>query len=94
MRRAAAVDGNQLEIMQALQDRGYSVQSLAAVGLGVPDLAVGRAGRNWFLEVKDPTKPKGDRQLTPAQKKWHTLWRGQVAVVETVADALKAVECG
>lgn len=94
MRRAAKVDDNQLEIMQALQDRGYSVQSLAAVGLGVPDLAVGRAGKIWFLEVKDPSKPKGDRTLTPAQKKWHAWWRGNVAVVETVDEALKAVECG
>ena len=96
MRRAAKVDDNQLEIVKALLACGYSVQSLAAVGMGVPDLLVsggptGGNGQNWLLEVKDPTKPKADRQLTPAQKRWHAAWRGHVAVVETVEQALEAV---
>lgn len=45
MRRAAKVDDNQGEIVAALQRAGCSVQSLAGVGRGFPDLAVGFQGR-------------------------------------------------
>ncbi len=94
MRRAAKTDGNHLEIMQALQHCGYSVQSLAAVGLGCPDLMVGRNGRVWLLEVKDPAQVPSKRKLTKDQKRWHAAWRGHVAVVETVEQALAAVGGG
>lgn len=40
MRRAARVDANHAEIVAALRDRGCLVQSLAALGHGVPDLLV------------------------------------------------------
>lgn len=91
MRRAAKVDGNHIEIMQALQGCGYSVQSLASVGLGCPDLLVGRNGCNWLLEIKDPAQKPSDRELTKDQKRWHAMWRGQKAVVETVEQALAVV---
>lgn len=94
MRRAAKVDGNQLDIIQGLQACGYSVQSLAAVGMGVPDLLVGRAGRNWLLEIKDHNQPPCKRTLTSDQKRWHAMWRGQVHVVETLEEALAAVGSG
>lgn len=41
MRRAARTDANQTAIVEALRKCGASVQSLAAVGKGVPDLLVG-----------------------------------------------------
>jgi hypothetical protein len=91
LRRAARVDGNQAEIVAALRSIGASVTPCHAVGHGFPDLAVGWQGGNYFIEVKDPSKPKGDRQLTPSQVEWHASWRGQVAVVETVRDALEAI---
>lgn len=97
MRRAARVDDNQAEIVGALRDVGYSVQSLAALGKGVPDLLVGgidrRTGQeaNWIMEVKDGSKPPSDRRLTPDEAAWHERWAGPVAVVETVEDALRLV---
>lgn len=95
MRKAARTDGNQAAIVKALRDAGASVQILAAVGQGCPDLLVGYMWRgramNDLLEVKDPTKPKADQCLTPDQVKWHSAWNGQVAVVYTVEDALRVI---
>lgn len=91
MRRAAKVDDNQGEIVAALRAAGCSVTSLASVGRGCPDLVVGRAGVTYLLEVKDGKKPLSKRRLTPDEKAWHESWRGQVAVVESVQEALTAV---
>lgn len=91
MRRAARVDDNQGQIVDALRRVGCSVWSLAGVGKGFPDLAVGFRGRNLFLEVKDGSKPPCKRRLTPDEEAFHASWRGHVAVVESVEDALKIV---
>ena len=91
MRRAAKTDANQGEIVQALRDVGCTVQSLAPVGDGVPDLLVGYRGVNLLLEVKDGNKPPSARKLTPDQEKFHATWRGQKAVVTSREEALRAV---
>lgn len=93
MRRAAKVDANQADIVLRLRQIGATVQSLAAVGNGCPDLLVGYRGRNLALEVKDGAKVPSARQLTPAEAAWHKAWRGQVHVVKTFQEAL-AVVCG
>lgn len=93
MRRAARVDGNHAEIARALEATGCYVQSLAAVGNGVPDLLVGRAGAMVLMEVKDGRRSPSDRRLTPDQVKWHAEWRGPpVVVVLSVDDALRAID--
>jgi hypothetical protein len=89
VRRAAKVDANQTEIVKALRQVGASVQSLASTGKGVPDLLVGFRGKNLLLEVKDGGKVKSARKLTPDQVAWHQDWRGHVAVVESVEQAIK-----
>ena len=91
MRLAARTDANQADIVKALLDIGASVQILAAVGQGFPDLLVGLAGRNFLLEVKDGSKPPSKRKLTPAEAEWHAEWRGQVCVVESVEAALEII---
>ena len=91
MRRAARTDANQAAIVRALEALGCTVQSLAAVGGGVPDLLIGWRGMCLLFEVKDGAKPPSERKLTPDQVLWHRDWRGQVAVVESVEDALQAV---
>lgn len=85
-------DANQAEIVAALFAAGCSVQDLHAVGGGVPDLLVGRRGRTYLLEVKDWRNQRGDpKPLTPKQEGWHAAWRGQVAIVTTEEEALRAV---
>ena len=91
MRLKAKVDANQKQIVTALRDAGCSVQSLAATGRGVPDLLVGRDGKNLLLEIKDGSKRPSERKLTPDQKTWHSAWRGQIHVVNNPDEALELV---
>lgn len=90
MRYAARADRNQPEIVAALRKAGVSVQPLHTIGRGIPDLLCTFAGRTFLVEIKDPTKPKADRQLTAAQKKWHAEWPGEIYVIETIEQALIA----
>lgn len=89
--RAARVDRNQAEIVKALRNIGCSVQHLHRCGEGVPDLLVGVRRRNFLLECKDGKKPPSARELTPDQVDWHIEWRGQVAVITSVDEALALV---
>ena len=90
MRRAARVDENQENVVKALRAVGASVQTLAAVGKGVPDLLVGYQGKTILLEVKDGRKPPSARRLTEDQLKWHGAWRGgPLAVVDGPDAALR-----
>ena len=92
MRRAARTDENQEQIVKALRAVGASVQSLAAVGHGVPDLLVGYEGKNILIEIKDGNKTPSKRKLTDDQVKWHDNWNGgAVAVVESVDAAWVAL---
>ena len=86
MRRAGKVDANHSEIVSALRQLGCSVQSLASVGGGCPDMVVGWRGRNILLEVKTET----GRQIH-AQAKWFAMWHGQVAIVQSAEDAISVV---
>lgn len=92
MRRAARVDANQEEIVKALRAIGCSVQSLAMVGKGVPDVLCGYRGSNCLLEIKDGTKPPSERRLTPDEQEWHRAWRGRVVTVGSVREALQVIE--
>ena len=89
MRRAAATDRNQGEIVSALRRAGVTVQPLHRVGEGCPDLLCGFRGKNVLIEVKDGQKAPSDRRLTTDQVDWHNGWKGQVAVVESVDGALR-----
>ena len=84
---ACKVDGNQAEIVKALERAGASVYSLAAVGHGVPDLLVGFRGSNHLLEVKRNKKAA----YTDDQIKFRAIWRGQYERVNTVDEALAAI---
>jgi hypothetical protein len=91
MRRAARVDENHAEIVQALRRVGCTVQSLADIGRGCPDLLVARQGQLWLMEVKDGRKPPSARTLTPDEARWHAGWHGPVFVVESVDAALSVI---
>jgi hypothetical protein len=91
MRRAAKVDANQAEIVSGLRKIGATVTSTASVGNGFPDLCVGWRSMTFLLEIKDSNKPPSKRKLTADEADWHAAWRGHVAVVETLAQAIEAI---
>ena len=88
MRKHGKIDANQAEIVAVLRRCGFSVQSLASVGNGCPDLLVGRGLENFLLEVKDGNQPPSKHRLTDEEKEWHAGWRGQVTTVHSVDEAL------
>jgi hypothetical protein len=86
------VDQNQPSIVEDLRAIGASVQSLASVGKGCPDLLVGFRGSNYVFEVKNPDVPPSRRQLTPDEIKWHERWRGSVYVIHSFEEAFKIIK--
>ncbi len=95
MRRRAHTDSNQAEIVRVLRAAGASVQSLAAVGKGCPDLLVAYKGVNYLFEVKNPAGLNGlvarGKGLTPDQVEWHRLWRGTIHIVNNETEALTVI---
>lgn len=92
MRYARRKDRNQNLIVEALEQAGYSVHDLSAVGGGLTDILVGGVDRrdgqrkNWLIEVK-----YGRGKLNERQVEWHELWRGPKFVIRTVDEALTIV---
>ncbi len=86
-RYAMRRDENEPDIIVALESCGCVVYQLDTPC----DLLVGRTRLNMLMEVKNPDKPKSDRKLTPAQRKFLDTWPGQYDVVETPEQALAVV---
>ena len=90
--RAAKIDANQEAVVTALRAAGATVQSLAGVGKGVPDLLVGFKGQTLLLEIKNGFKPPSKRLLTEDQLRWHGVWKGgALAVVDSPDAALRMI---
>jgi Holliday junction resolvase len=93
MRRAARTDSNHEEIVKALRAVGATVQSLAGVGHGVPDLLVGYEGKTILMEVKDGKKSPSKRELTEDQVQWIDAWTGgSIFIVDNVEAARNALK--
>lgn len=92
MRRRAKIDRNQPEIVEALRSAGASVQSLAQIGNGCPDLVVGIGGQTYLIECKDGGLPKSKQALTPDQIAWHAAWNGSpVWIIRSAAEGLDSL---
>ena len=90
MRRAARVDANQAEIVEAMRAAGASVW---VIGLPV-DLLVGKNKRTALVEVKTLTGKKAPKPngYTSLQKSFMLDWQGgPVATVTDVEGALRVV---
>ena len=93
MRRAAKIDANQQQVVEAMRSMGATVHSLAALGGGCPDLLVGYNGRTVLMEVKDGNKPPSQTRLTADQLKWHKSWTGStLAIVYGPEAAIKLLK--
>jgi hypothetical protein len=82
-------DLNQSSIVRSLRALGFSVFITSNLGDGFPDLCVGVRGHNIFFEVKRPGRA-GD--MTPAERLFHSEWRGQVDVITTLPEALEVIQ--
>jgi hypothetical protein len=71
------VDLDQRAVIARLEEMGFSVLNLSAVGHGCPDLLVGKDGKNFLLEIKSK-----NGTLTPAQIEFHKNWKGHSGVVK------------
>ncbi len=78
-------DGNEKEIVAALETIGCTVYRLDEPA----DLLVGRGAKNVLLEVKQPGKE--NRKDQEDQKAKRAAWKGQIAVVSTVMEAIDVV---
>ena len=87
-RWARRADANQPDIVAALRKAGCKVALTYTAGQGFPDLVVDYQGRTVLIEVKDPSKPKSDRQLTLAQAEFHAAWTGPIYIAETAEEAV------
>jgi len=72
--RFAKIDANHRSIVDALRSIGVSVQSLADIGHGCPDIVAAKGSMTWLIEIKGP---KG--KLTPDQIKFIDAWRGKIS---------------
>ena len=80
--RFPRVDANHKAIVKVLREHpDVTVQSLAGVGDGTPDLLVGIAGLTHLVEVKDGDKSPSGRSLKPSQVEWVEHWNGTPVVV-------------
>jgi len=79
-------DANQSAIVAALREMGATVVDLHRVGHGCPDILVGWRGRNYLFEVKTATG-----KLNKLQQVFFRDWRGRVAVIRSIDDALEYI---
>ncbi len=82
-RRDCKVDSNQSSIVNGLRACGLTVESLASVGNGCPDILVGGNKRNVLIEIKVV-----GLKLNPKQATWHQTWRGRAWVVNSLKGAV------
>jgi len=78
-------DHNEPEIIAALETIGCTVYRIDVLG----DLLVGRGAKNVILEVKQPGKE--NRKDQEQQRAEREAWKGQIAVVSTVMEAIDVV---
>ena len=86
--RARRTDSNHKQIVAAFRKMGCTVLDLSRVGQGCPDLCIGKHGVNVLVEIKDGTKPPSARKLTTDEAAFHLAWKGRVATVLDVEDAM------
>lgn len=87
-RRAARVDINQQEIVQALRSMGVSVIT------GMDDILAGYNGKTYWFEIKSAnavSKKTGEileSKKKSSQVKLEKEWRGHYAIVSCLEDIL------
>ena len=84
-RYAKRRDANHRTVVAALRKAGCDVEEP-----DICDALVGRASRNFMLEIK-PVGRSSESRISDRQKRLRSSWRGHYAIVTTIAEALAAV---
>jgi len=93
MRRAAKVDANQSEIVQALRRLGCTVLLLHQVGNNCPDILIGVSGVNVLAEIKDGKNVPSKKKLSPGQVEFRDGWKGRKPIaLFSVEDAIHVIQ--
>ena len=88
MRRAARIDSNQNEIVEALRRCGASVLITSQLK-NCFDILVGYNGINYIVEIKDGNKPPSQRKLTKGEEAFRDSWKGgKYYIIESIEDAI------
>ena len=90
-RRAARVDANQVQIVNAFRQLGCSVLMIHQIKNAV-DLVVGKNRKNVLVEIKDGSKPPSARKLTEGEHKFMASWFGAATIVESLDDVVRVVK--
>lgn len=91
MTYARRVDGNHAELKGYFEKLGCAVHDASRAGGGFPDLVVSLHRQTVLVEVKNPTKPKADQELTPEQTRFHREWKGLIYQARTLDDVIAIV---
>lgn len=92
MRRAAHIDGNHRDVVEALRRAGIAVLSLAAIGKGCPDLLCAFRETTVLLEVKNPDSDRGaPSKVGQGTVDFMAKWPGKVYVVWSAEEAVRVV---
>lgn len=91
--RAKKIDGNQNSIVESLrQIPGVSVAVTSSLGNGFVDTVIGYKGRNYLVEIKDENQPIWKRKLTRDEQKFHSEWKGQIAVCKSFDEVFELIK--
>jgi hypothetical protein len=89
LRRAARIDSNQPEIVEAFRKLGCSVLIISQLK-NCCDIFVAR-GKTAAIEIKDGSLPKSKRQLTEGEMDFMHSWKGLYFIVESLDDVVRVV---
>ena len=94
-RRAARVDSNQREIVDAFRRMGCSVLIISQIKKCC-DIVVARGdspetSKTAMIEIKDGSLPKSKRQLTEGEMDFMHSWKGLYFIVESLDDVVRVV---
>ena len=86
LRRAAKIDANQPELVEAFRKMGCSVLIIAQLK-NACDLFVSKNHKTAAVEIKDGTLPPSKKMLTEGEYKFSQSWKGMYFIVEDLSGA-------
>lgn len=86
-RRAARVDSNQPEVVNAFRSLGWSVLIISQLK-NCCDIIVSKNGSTIAIEIKDGSKPPSKQKLTKGEIEFKESWQGRYELVTCIDDVL------